>query len=35
MQQIDGARLESDVDYRVGYVGDFMGIDDDDVAAIH
>lgn len=32
---IDEARLETDLDYRVGYLMEFMGMDADDVAAIH
>lgn len=35
MQQIDEARLEADVVYRVGFVSEFMGFDEDDIAAIH
>ncbi len=35
MQPIDEARLETDVVYRMGYVGEFMGFDGDDIAAIH
>lgn len=35
MKQIDEARLETDVAYRVGYVCEFMGFDEDDIAAIH
>jgi hypothetical protein len=35
MQQIDEARLETDVVYRVGYVSEFMGFGPDDIAAIH
>ena len=35
MQQIDEARLETDVVYRVGYVREFMGFDENDVATIH
>ena len=35
MQQIDEARLETDVVYRVGYVSEFMGFSDCDVSAIH
>jgi len=35
MKKIDEARLESDVIYRVGYVGEFMGFGESDVAAIH
>ncbi len=35
MKQIDEDRLESDLGYRFGYVAEFMGLDADDVAAIH
>ncbi len=35
MQQIDETRLESDVVYRVGYVSEFMGFDENDIAMIH
>lgn len=35
MKHIDEARLESDVNYRVGYVGEFMGFGEDDIAAVH
>src|SRR5262245_53936479 len=35
MKHIDEARLETDVNYRVGYVGEFMGFNEDDIAAIH
>jgi Protoglobin len=35
MKHIDEARLENDVIYRVGYVGEFMGFGEDDIAAIH
>jgi hypothetical protein len=35
MKKIDEARLESDVIYRVGYVGEFMGFGETDIAAIH
>jgi hypothetical protein len=35
MKKIDEARLESDVIYRVGYVGEFMGFGEADIAAIH
>lgn len=35
MQQIDEARLETDVVYRVGYVSEFMGFNDSDVSTIH
>jgi hypothetical protein len=35
MQQIDEARLETDVVYRAGYVSEFMGFDENDVATIH
>ncbi len=35
MKRIDEARLETDVAYRVGYTGEFMGFDGQDIAAIH
>lgn len=35
MRHIDEQRLESDVVYRVGYLSEFMGFGEDDVAAIH
>jgi hypothetical protein len=35
VKQIDEARLESDLDYRVAYLMEFMGLDGEDVAAIH
>lgn len=35
MQPIDEARLETDVDYRVGSVSEFMGFSDCGVSAIH
>ena len=35
MKKIDEERLESDVAYRVAYVSEFMGFDDQDIAAIH
>lgn len=35
MKSIDEARLETDLGYRVGYVGEFMGFGADDIAAIH
>jgi len=35
MKKIDEARLESDVIYRVGYVGELMGFGESDVAALH
>lgn len=35
MKTIDEARLESDTVYRVGYLSEFMGFGDDDIAAIH
>lgn len=35
MKHIDEARLEADVAYRVGYVGEFMGFGGDDIKAIH
>jgi hypothetical protein len=34
MQRIDEQRLEEDVAYRVGYLSEFMGFGDDDIAAI-
>lgn len=35
IQQIDEARLESDLGYRFGYLAEFMGFSADDIAAIH
>lgn len=35
MQRIDEARLESDLEYRFGYLTEFMGFGDQDVSAIH
>jgi hypothetical protein len=35
MQLIDELRLETDLEYRFGYLTEFMGLDADDVAAIH
>jgi hypothetical protein len=35
MKHVDEARLESDVAYRFGYLTEFMGFSEDDVAAIH
>lgn len=35
MKHIDEQRLEEDVAYRVGYVAEFMGFGEDDIAAIH
>lgn len=35
MQHIDERRLESDLLYRVSYLKQFMGFDDEDVQAIH
>ncbi len=35
MESIDEPRLESDTDYRVGYLIKFMGFGPDDVQAIH
>lgn len=35
LKQIDEARLESDLGYRFGYLAEFMGFGEDDVAAIH
>jgi hypothetical protein len=35
VKHIDEARLEEDLEYRVGYLSEFMGFDPCDVAAIH
>ncbi len=35
MKRIDESRLESDLQYRVDYLAEFMGFTPDDVAAIH
>ncbi|MDA1049794.1 MAG: protoglobin family protein [Planctomycetota bacterium] len=35
MKQIDEAQLESDLAYRFGYLIEFMGFGEDDIAAIH
>ena len=35
MQQIDEPRLETDTQYRVGYLSQFLGFGPDDIAAIH
>src|SRR5262245_2250811 len=35
MKRIDEQRLEEDVVYRVGYVSEFMGFGEGDIAAIH
>lgn len=35
MKQIDERRLESDLNYRFGYLKDFIGFDEDDVQAVH
>ncbi|MDA0807355.1 MAG: protoglobin family protein [Planctomycetota bacterium] len=35
MQQIDEQKLESDLGYRFGYLTEFMGFGEDDIAAIH
>ena len=35
MKRIDEDKLEEDVNYRVAYIGEFMGFDASDVAAIH
>jgi len=35
MQQIDEQKLESDLAYRFGYVAEFMGFGENDIAAIH
>lgn len=35
MQNIDEQKLESDLGYRFGYVTEFMGFGEEDIAAIH
>jgi hypothetical protein len=35
MRQIDEQQLESDLGYRFGYLTEFMGFGEDDIAAIH
>ncbi|RKY20114.1 MAG: hypothetical protein DRQ55_08775 [Planctomycetota bacterium] len=35
MKQIDEARLESDLEYRAGYLMEFMGLTSDDIDVIH
>src|SRR5437867_4108561 len=35
MRHIDEARLETDLPYRVAYLAEFMGITEDDWAAVH
>lgn len=35
MKQIDEPRLESDLGYRFGYVSEFIGLNEKDIAAIH
>ncbi|MGZ0166624.1 MAG: protoglobin family protein [Planctomycetales bacterium] len=35
MQQIDEQKLESNLGYRFGYLTEFMGFGEDDIAAIH
>ncbi len=35
MIRIDEARLETDLPYRFGYLVDFIGFNEDDVAAVH
>ena len=35
MKAIDEPRLESDLSYRFGYLTEFIGFDDGDIAAIH
>ena len=35
MKTIDEPKLESDVGYRFGYVAEFMGFGEADIAAIH
>ncbi|MEM7811990.1 MAG: protoglobin family protein [Planctomycetota bacterium] len=35
MQRIDEPRLETDLAYRFGYVAEFVGFDEEDIAVIH
>ncbi|PHS00966.1 MAG: hypothetical protein COA78_23285 [Blastopirellula sp.] len=35
MKQIDEDRLENDLEYRVGYLLEFIGLGEEDIAAIH
>lgn len=35
MKQIDEARLENDLEYRAGYLMEFMGFGEEDIAMIH
>ncbi len=35
MQNIDESKLESDINYRFGYLAEFIGFGQDDIAAIH
>lgn len=35
MQTIDEPRLESDLEYRFGYLTEFVGFNEEDIAAIH
>ncbi len=35
LKHIDEGRLESDLGYRFGYLAEFMGFTDEDIAAIH
>jgi len=35
MKRIDEGRLEQDLEYRFGYLAEFMGFGKDDIAAIH
>ena len=35
MQKIDESRLETDLGYRFQYLAEFIGLDDDSIAAIH
>jgi hypothetical protein len=35
MKHVDEARLESDTAYRFAYLAEFMGFDENDIAAIH
>ena len=35
MKAIDERRLEDDLQYRVGYLAEFMGLSEEDIATIH
>ncbi|MDP6722579.1 MAG: protoglobin domain-containing protein, partial [Pirellulaceae bacterium] len=35
MQSIDEPRLESDLEYRFGYLTEFVGFTEEDIAVIH